>query len=100
MRSVVDDTSDLNLTCKYQTVKKVEDEILTDVNKSNISETGVSIPKNMSLTVRPYFAIDNSDFQRSSKDGKGELHGTLIVMFQNNPEPIEIHIRRGERRSR
>ena len=72
--------------------------MLTDVNKSNISETGVYIPKNMSLTVRPYFAIDNSDFQRSSKDGKGELHGTLIVMFQNNPEPIEIHIDFGEER--
>ena len=79
-------------------MKKVEDEMLTDVNKSNISETGVYIPKNMSLTVRPYFAIDNSDFQRSSKDGIGELHGTLIVIFQNNPEPIEIHIHFGEER--
>ena len=92
MRSIVEDVSDLNISCKYQTVKKIETKMLEDVYKNNVSDAGIYIPKNMSLTVRPYFAIDNTDFQRSSKDGKGEFHGTLIVMFQNIRESVEIQM--------
>ena len=92
MRSIVDDTSDLNITCKYQIIKKIECEMLKEVKKCNVTDDGIYIPRNMSLSIRPFFAVDNTDFQRSSKDGKGELHGTLIVMYQNNPEPVGIHI--------
>ena len=96
MRGIVEDTSDLNITCKYQTIKKIEAKMLEDVKTNNITESGIYIPKNMSLSVRPYFAIDNTDFQRSSKDGKGELHGTLIVMFQNSAEQTEVLLNFGD----
>ena len=95
MRSIVDDASDLNISCKYQTVKKIESKMLADVYKNYIANGGVYIPRNMSLTVRPFFAVDNVDFQRSSKDGKGEFHGTIIVMFQKIPEPVQMNINFG-----
>ena len=60
------------------------------MNENNVTRSGVYIPGKVSLTVRLSFAIANTDFRKSSKDGNGELHGTMIVMKQNNCVPIVI----------
>lgn len=43
---------------------------------------------------RPYFVIDNSDFENDTPDGKGEFHGTGMIACQkfteNSQSPLNF----------
>ena len=86
-KKIIKDLADLNIVCKYKKIKEIEDCMYDYVCRRNVDTDGVYIPDNISKSTRPFFAIDNADFKRDSKDGKGELHATLITVFQNKTYP-------------
>ena len=49
----------------------------------SVDGNGFYTPLSVCGKTRAFFAIDNSDFAKDSKDGKGQLHGTLITIHQN-----------------
>ena len=45
---------------------------------------------NIECGERPFFAIDNSDFENDTPDGKGKFHGTGKIANQNLKENAKV----------
>ena len=64
--------------------------------QKNTEQDGVYLPPFAVKNKPVYFAEDNTDFDEATPDGTNTLHGTIIVMFQqetdNAPMSNEIEI--------
>ena len=50
------------------------------------TNNGVYVPSTLSPDEPIFIAIDNTDLKIDTSDGKGQLHGTAIAVFQqSNP---------------
>ena len=52
------------------------------VKTRTLENKGIYIPSCISPNTVPYFAIDNVDVKIDTPDGKNQLHGTAIAIFQ------------------
>ena len=91
-KALIEELSDLNISTNYKKTKVIEAAILDYVLEHSIDNNGVYVPETLSSEVRPFYAVDNCDFARDSKDGKGQLHGTIITAFQHQLEDKELTI--------
>ena len=91
--------SDLNLSISYNKVLKIKEDIastLTDKIQEN-----VYFPFPLSQQEMLYFAIDNADLKIDTPDGKNQLHGTVIMAYQNEnskKEESDLVIMRNSKR--
>ena len=69
--------------------------------RSKMAENDVVyIPSHLSPTNQVYFAIDNCDMKIDTPDGKDQLHGTAIAVFQEkdvNYMPLTIELDRSSK---
>ena len=82
----------LNISVPYGKILEIDECIFDYCCKNFVTEDGMYFPSVLSKVDRPYFAIDNADFKRDTKDGKNQLHATVIVVYQNqtsSPEDTE-----------
>ena len=66
------------------------------------ANNGSFIPPSIVMGIRPFFAIDNSDFDNDTPDGKNEFHGTGMVICQemSETESPTFHIDRSSTEKR
>ena len=60
--------------------------------KKRSPNEGVSIPDNLTQNSCFHFAIDNTDFENNTRNGKGEFHGTTTIIFQKKQNQKEKSI--------
>lgn len=66
----------------YQRILRIETQIANAVLKQMESTNGVYVPKSLMKGRFIFFAIDNSDFNEDTPDGKHTLHATAKAVFQ------------------
>ena len=100
-RDIVDTLADLNLSIKYEKVIQIENDIAETVKNNMLENNGLYLPPNLKKDVPIHFAIDNSDFENDTPDGKNEFHGTVMVAFQKcqNESAHELQINRSKARN-
>ena len=81
-RELIDILSDLNISTDYDKLLNIKsqlaDTVLTEINNND----GVFIPRSISKDLPNYFAIDNTDLKIDTLDGRNQLHGTAIAVYQ------------------
>ena len=87
-KKLIEELSATNISCSYKAIQDIENCIYDYCVQNYIDDDGVYIPATMSRHHRAFFAIDNVDFQRDTKDGKDQLHATITTMMQNVPEAV------------
>ena len=81
-KEIVDMLSTLNLSCTYKKVLSIKESIVKEVTEQMENNNSVYVPSSISPNNRLYFAIDNTDVQVDTPDGRGQLHGTAQVIYQ------------------
>ena len=71
-----------NLLISYNKVLKIKEDIALTL-RYKIQENNVYFPLPISQQEMLYFAIDNADLKIDTPDGKNQLHGTIIMAYQN-----------------
>ena len=81
-RELIDILSDLNISTDYDKLLNIKsqlaDTVLTEINNND----GVFIPRSISKDLPIYFAIGNTDLKIDTPDGRNQLHGTAIAVYQ------------------
>ena len=81
-RELIDILSDLNISIDYDKLLNIKsqlaDTVLTEINNND----GVFIPRSISKDLPIYFAIGNTDLKIDTPDGRNQLHGTAIAVYQ------------------
>ena len=72
---LVDTFNDLSFSISYDKVLKIETAIANSVIKGKRENNNVYIPPNVVKVKMLPFAIDNTDFNNDTPDGKHEFHG-------------------------
>ena len=80
--------SDLNLSISYNKVLKIKEDIASTLT-DKIQENNVYLPFPLSQQEMLYFAIDNADLKIDTPDGRNQLHGTVIMAYQNETSKKE-----------
>ena len=80
--------SDLNLSISYNKVLKIKEDIASTLT-DKIQENNVYLPFPLSQQEMLYFAIDNADLKIDTPDGKNQLHGAVIMAYQNETNKKE-----------
>ena len=81
---------------------KLENQLATAVCKKITEQGGVYLPPFEVKNKPVCFAQDNTDFDEATPDGTNTLHGTIIVMFQQETDKapmsneIEIDPKQGD----
>ena len=71
---------------KYTELMKLENQLATAVCKKITEQGRVYLPPFAVKSKPVYFAQDNIDFDEATPDGTNTLHGTIIVMFQQETD--------------
>ena len=71
---------------KYVAEMKLENQLATVVCKKITEQGGVYLPPSAVKNKPVYFAQDNIDFDEANSDGTNILHGTIIVLFQQETD--------------
>ena len=74
--------SDFNLSINYNKVLKIKKDVASTL-RDKIQENNVYFPFLLSQQEMLYFAIDNVDLKIDTPDGKNQLHGKVIMTYQN-----------------
>ena len=83
-RNLVTFLSRINLGASYRAVMNLEQRIATAVTERIEQTGGVFVPPFLKTGKQPFFAIDNIDFMECTPDGQNTIHGTIIVVNQDN----------------
>jgi len=85
---------DLNLSVSLNKLYDIQQDIATAIHEENKSNDGVFMPSSVNTDVLKHFAIDNVDFAIDTPDGKKQLHGTAMVVYQEkavqHTRPIKL----------
>ena len=80
--------SDLNLSVNYDKVCNIKSNLAKSVIKRTKENGGIYKPSSI-LEGNPVFlAIDNSDLQVDTPDGKGQLHATATAIYQQHDPDV------------
>ena len=81
-RELIDILSDLNISTDYDKLLNIKsqlaDTVLTEVNNND----DVFITRSISKDLPIYFSIDKTDLKIDTPDGRNQLHGTAIAVYQ------------------
>ena len=80
-KTLIDMFHDLNLAVNYSRVLQIETQLANSVIVK-IERDKIYIPRNVVLGKFVSFAIDNTDFNEDTPDGKRTFHGTLTAVYQ------------------
>lgn len=81
-KSLINLFADLHLSVSYNRVLNLEKNLAYNVIEVIDKNGGVHIQPNVDLNKKFPFALDNTDFQNDTPDGKNQFHGTTQVSFQ------------------
>ena len=76
--------SGLNLSVNYDKVRNVKSNLAISVIKRTKDNGGVYKPSSILEGNPAFFAIDNSDLQIDTPDGKDQLHATATAIYQQH----------------
>ena len=83
-KEIIDTLYDLNLSISSNKVACIKHDVAAAViNKADINNS-VYIPSVVSPSNRLYFAVDNTDMAIDTPDGKKQLHGTAMAVYQRS----------------
>ena len=83
-KEIIDTLYDLNLSISSNKVACIKHDVSAAViNKAAINNS-VYIPSVVSPSNRLYFAVDNTDTAIDTPDGKKQLHGTAMAVYQRS----------------
>ena len=88
-KKLVDFLHGFGKSVTYTRVLQIENQLAAAVVSQSIEE-GAFIPPAIVKSRFVFFAIDNSDFQEDTPDGKRTLHATATVIYQREEENDEI----------
>ena len=88
-KKLLDMMSGLNLSINYDKVQSIKTAVANTVMEKKQQRNGVFVPSILSEDQPIFFAIDNSDMQIDTVNGKDQLHGTAIAVFQQQILPRE-----------
>ena len=80
--------SDLNLFVNYDKVCNIKSNLVKSVIKRTKENGGAYKPSSIPEGNPVFFAIDNSDLEIDTPDGKGQLHATATAIFQQHDPDI------------
>ena len=80
--------SDFNLSISYDKVLKIKEDTASTL-RDKIQENNVYFPFPLCQQEMLYFAIDNADLKVDTPDEKNQLHGTVIMPYQNETNKKE-----------
>ena len=82
------------LSVKYNRLLRVETEIKKKIIEKIQLERSLYIPSEIILGRFIFFAIDNTDFEEDTPDGKHTLHGAAMTIYQQvEPDDEEPSLR-------
>ena len=81
-KKLVNFLSDLNIGINYYKVLDIKKDIAIAILDKQEANGGVFVPSSLSNNKPLFFAIDNTDLSIDTPDGKKQLHGTAIAVFQ------------------
>lgn len=82
-KDLVDLLSHLNIGCSYDKVLQIEKRIASGVAERMETSGGFCLPPFIEKGKSLFFAADNIDFLENTADGQNTLHGTILVINQN-----------------
>ena len=82
-KKLVDFLCDLNLSVSANKLYCIQQDIATSIHEDINKNDGLFMPYSVSADVPKHFAIDNVDFAIDTPDGKKQLHGTAMVVYQD-----------------
>lgn len=88
-KDIIEMLSSLNLSCSYEKVLTIKESIAEEIIEQMNNNNGIYIPNTISPNKPLYFAIDNTDVQVDTPDGRGQLHGTAQVIYQQKDDSYE-----------
>ena len=74
--------SDLNIGINYDKVIGIKQDISNSIIEKCKENNGVFLPSTLSKNRPVFFAIDNTDLRIDTFDGRNQLHGTAIAVYQ------------------
>ena len=74
--------SNLNFSANYEKVLSIKKNIVQTILQKKTEKNGTFVPSAINENQIIYFAIDNVDLKVHNPDGKGQLHGTGIAVYQ------------------
>lgn len=77
---------DLGMSIDYAKVLRIETQIASEMIQRISDNGGVWLPTNIVKDRFTYYAADNLDFLEDTNDGKGTLHATVMVCYQESSE--------------
>lgn len=80
-RDLIDLLHSYGLSVDYQRILRIETQLAHAVTSQMTSE-GIYIPQSLQKGRFIFFAIDNSDFNEDTPDGKNTTHATATAVFQ------------------
>ena len=80
--------SDINLSVNYDKVCNINSNLAISVIKGTKENGGVYKPSSILKGNPAFFAIDNSNLQIDTPDGKGQLHATATGIYQQHDPDI------------
>ena len=89
-KQLVNFLSDLHLGTSYSSVLNIENRVECGVVERMKSTGGYCIPTFVKKGKSVFFAIDNIDFLEDTCDGQNTLHGTVVVMNQEDTDEGEV----------
>ena len=99
-KQLIDKLYKMKLSVSYDKVSDIKRCIATEVKERAIENQGLYMPSILSPEMPVYFAIDNADLSIDTPDGKSQLHGTAVAVYQLKDEnyvPSSLDIRRASR---
>ena len=84
-RKLIDFVHDDSISVSYSRILQLECQLVTAVLKRMEEQGGVYIPPRLKKS-HFYFAADNIDFAEDTPDGKNTLHGTMMIMLQQQSD--------------
>ena len=85
-KKLIEMLADMKLSISYNKVMNINYDIETVAKEKAVQNAGIYLPSVIAPGKPVYFAIDNSDLQINTRDGKNQLHGTANVVYQPKDE--------------
>lgn len=97
-KTLLETFSKLHLSISYENILSIKNDLINNAKKK-VAQDGIYLPPGLSENKPLYFAIDNIDLKIDTPDGKGQLHGTTQVVFQEKDDTVTKRNEKFERGS-
>ena len=81
-KKIVNILNGFGMSCEYNKLVRIESQIENIVLERMQANGGIYLPPDIVKGRHVFFAIDNVDFSEDTPDGKRNLHGTAMAIYQ------------------